>query len=220
MYFDIHTHQSTCPDATCIQNIIVKENTIINIEENQYYSAGIHPWYLPENMNISLTLLENTIQHKQVLAIGEIGLDFHPDILQKHSKQEQIIVFIKQIQLAEKYHKPIIIHCVKAWDTLLDLKKNYGKNIPWIVHGFNKNKFLATQLVKADFYLSFGAHIFKSTTNAEALKNIPLDKVLLETDAQTAYPIQNIYQKASEILDVSAQIIITAINKKIDILFK
>ena len=206
MYFDIHTHQATCFDTSCIHNIIIKENTSIdNVQHNKRYSTGIHPWYLPENNKKSLNVLKQIIQHKEVLAVGEIGLDFHQDILKKNSKKKQIEVFEEQIRIAEKYQKPIIIHCVKAWDTLLELKNNYSKTTTWIVHGFNKNKVLAQQLIKAGFYLSFGANIFKSTVNAEAIQYTPLDKIFLETDAQTAYSIQDIYKKASTLFNISIE---------------
>jgi len=204
MYIDIHTHHSQCRNI-CIQNIVIENKMPIFINQNNYYSAGIHPWYLPENVNESLYILRKTLQSKKIIAIGEIGLDFHPNIIKKNSKKQQIEIFKQQIALGDKLQKPLIIHCVKAWDILLELKNKNKNKIPWIIHGFNKNKELAKQLIKAGFYLSFGANIITNSVNAEAIQTIPLNKIFLETDNQTIYDIKTIYTKASNLLNISKE---------------
>jgi TatD DNase family protein len=201
-FFDIHTHQKCKDEIVCIRNIIIDNTTTVNIDKNKYYSAGIHPWYLPENNNDALQYLEELLQEKMLLAVGEIGLDFKQKVLQNNSKKKQIEVFLQQIELAEKYQKPIIIHCVKAWDELLKIKAKSRHQLPWIIHGFSKNKRLAAQLLKAGFLLSYGANIFKSKANAEALSSSPLNSILFETDEQSEIDIRKIYQKAARILDL------------------
>ena len=111
-------------------------------------------------------------------------------------------VFKKQIQLSEKYKKPLIIHCVKAHQEIIEIKKEVNPKQVWILHGFNKNKQLAESLLKNGIILSFGSAIIKNKKLQEVLVELPISSLLLETDA-SELEIQEIYQKASEIKNSS-----------------
>ena len=130
-----------------------------------------------------------------VWAIGECGLDKYSQVDFDIQKQ----YFIKQIKLSELTHKPLIIHCVKAYNELLNLKKIYKPTQPWLIHGFRKNKNVAEQLIKAGCFLSFGQYY-----NPEALTfAFQAGHAFLETDMDVM-PIEDVYQKVKQTLEASS----------------
>jgi len=202
LYIDIHTHRNNDD-----KNVISIRNYIIGIDKitgNQAFSMGIHPWYTSDIKALEEAACRNK-DNPYWKAIGECGLDFMPEILQKVDKKQQEKIFLQQLKLAKKYQKPLIVHCVKCFDRLQKIKKKNKNSTNWILHGFAKNKILAQQLTDSGFYLSFGAFLFKSHSNREALKNTALNRIFLETDEQTAYNIQEIYQFAAQVKNVSLQ---------------
>ena len=202
-FVDIHSHNySNDKEIISIRNYILG---IDSIRTNSPFSMGIHPWYLKVDIKILEELIKQNQNNPHWKALGECGMDFSPENLQKFSQKKQEEVFIEQIKLAGKFRKPIIIHCVKCFDRLLKIKKENDNNQIWIVHGFSKNKILARQLLNAGFYLSFGALIYKSKTNAEALRYTPVNQMFLETDEQVKYNIKEIYQFAAQVKNVSLQ---------------
>jgi len=202
-FIDIHTHQNnSAKDVLSIRNYILGIDTV---QTDSAFSMGIHPWYLKVDTGLLEKLAGDNKNNPNWKALGECGLDFMPDTLKKFDKNVQEKYFLQQIKDAGKYAKPLVIHCVKCFDRLLKIKKKNDNNQIWIVHGFSKNKALAQQLLDAGFYLSFGAHLFKSKTNQEALRYTPMERLFLETDAQTQYDIKAIYQFAAQVKNVSLQ---------------
>jgi len=201
-YIDIHTHQTPNDDhILAVKNYILGLDTV---ENHDFFSIGIHPWYIDEGKS-KLPVFEDIIKQDTCVAIGECGLDLMPKILKQYDVTKQQDLFLLQADLSEQYHKPLIIHCVKCYDRLLSIKKTFQPQSAWIIHGYNKNLNLAIQLIEAGFYLSFGVQLFNSLKNREALKNIPLNRVFLETDAQSLYDIKNIYQKVAEIRNIDIE---------------
>ena len=199
-YIDIHTHQT--PNNN---NILTVKNYILGldtVENHDTFSIGIHPWHIDEG-KLMLSELKDIIKRDNCIAIGECGLDLMPKILKQYNLEKQQDLFLMQAHLAEQYHKPLIIHCVKCYDLLLSIKKILKPRSAWIIHGYSKNASLARQLIEADFYISFGAHIFNSAKNREALKNVPLNRLFLETDDQTFYDIKSIYKKTATIRGIN-----------------
>jgi TatD DNase family protein len=140
-----------------------------------------------------LDFIRKNANSKQVFAIGECGLDKLIDI--PISKQEEI--FIEQIKIAEKVKKPLIIHCVKAFEELIRIKKELKINIPLIVHGFNNKEQIAEQLIKNGFYISFGKALMIDDSNAQRIiQKIHNTKIFLETDDGDT-SIKTIFEKAS-----------------------
>jgi TatD DNase family protein len=121
------------------------------IPEHAYCSVGIHPWF---THIAGLPDLEAIAKQPNVVAIGETGLDK----LASTPLEQQAQLFIAHIELAEKLRKPLIIHCVKAWQELICIRKQYTSDIPWIIHGFRGNGELARQMIQFGFQLSFGIH--------------------------------------------------------------
>ena len=101
--------------------------------------------------------------------------------------------------------KPVVVHCVKAFSELIKAKKECAPNIPVIVHGFNNNEKIFMELVKNDFFFSFGSAILQPNSNAaNALKNVPTDRFFLETDDKKI-STKAIYEVASSILNIEEE---------------
>jgi TatD DNase family protein len=196
-FFDAHTHSLSSG-----KNVFSILNTYPNsLDFTQPFSIGIHPWFLnKEKIEEHLLIVESKLHHKNCLAIGECGLDKMIAIDFELQKE----VFKKQIQLSEKYTKPLIIHCVKAHQEIIKIKKEVNPKQVWIVHGFNKNKQLAESFIKNGIILSFGAAIIQNIKLQKVFLELPILSILLETDA-SEFEIQEIYQKASEIKNSSLE---------------
>lgn len=192
LYINIHTHHLSKDDGVFLFNN--RFGFDLTVYTDSFFSIGIHPW--DAESDISMSDFEKYIQHKNCLAIGECGLDKlkGPDLeIQKER-------FIEQLELAAKYNKPVVIHCVKAFDELITICKNYHNKIPLMIHGFNKSQELALQLVNQGFYISLNDVIFKK--QGFDFKVIPLNKLFLETDTHTNISIQEIYSMASRHFNV------------------
>eukprot|EP01137_Pigoraptor_chileana_P013781 Opistho-2@67686 len=143
------------------------------------YSIGIHPWYIDESrLDSDLKTIEEKLQLKQCLALGECGLDKRIKV----PMQLQIAVFEKQIALAEKYQKPLVLHLVAAFDELIAIKKRLKISVPIIIHGFSKNEQVAKQLIANGFYLSFGKYLMHNPELKTVFESVPDDRFFLETD--------------------------------------
>jgi len=199
-YIDIHTHASNLDtEVFAIQNFVFGKD-IINVQIP--FSIGLHPWYLQYDFEAFEKKVFTLQEQPNFMAIGECGLDFQSKYLQVYPAKLQEQIFIKQIQLAGNLQKPLMIHCVKCFDKLLQIKKQNMTDVPWIIHGYVKNAALVQQLVSAGFYISFGAMLFNSESNRNALKKVPLNRLFLETDDQNQFTIQDIYKKAAQILSI------------------
>ncbi|MDR1455197.1 MAG: TatD family hydrolase [Tannerella sp.] len=148
IYCDIHTHRPPAnPDDLAVVAADIRQP---GLPETGYYAIGIHPRQADRTL---LPLLRASAGLSRVAAIGETGLDKlapTPWPLQEE-------VFAAQVRLAGEIRKPIIIHCVRAWQELMAVRKAVRYDIPWIIHGFRGNGTLAAQLLRAGFFLSFGA---------------------------------------------------------------
>jgi TatD DNase family protein len=193
-FINIHTHiPENSPDVTAIYNLAGNENTIQN-----YFSAGIHPWYIDElNFESQLKSLEKSIQQKICLFIGECGLDK----LKCSDFSVQQKVFSAQIELAVKYNKPIILHCVKAFNETLSLLKDKIETDKIIFHGFHKSAELAEELTSKGFYVSLGKVLKTHPEKAKLIlqKTNPRN-LFFETDDEPI-SIREMYKMASEISD-------------------
>lgn len=168
-----------------------------------YFSIGIHPWFIHcQDIDFALQKLNSYRHHPKLLAIGECGLD--KSITTGQSRQTD--VFLLQIALAEAWRKPLIIHCVRAFNELLQLKRSRKSPLPWLIHGFNNHPELAKQLVKQDCYLSLGKALLREGSNAcKTLQNMPLDRLFLETDDASDLPISAIYEAAAKITGLTLE---------------
>lgn len=210
MLYNLHTHQQTVQNNVLE---IVNQYPLEIIEPLPYFSVGIHPYHSNTlTAEYELEIVSKNAQKSNCLAIGECGLDKKIDI----PLDTQLKVFIAQIKIAEYYNKPIILHCVSAYQEIVEIKKKYKIQVPLIIHGFAKSSFpLAQNLIKQGFYLSFGKHLLVNDSLAEIFKNLPLDRCFLETDSTTNATINDIYKKAQAIKGLEVTEIIANNFKKV-----
>ena len=211
-FIDIHTHNSFIQ-----KDVFSIENKYPNSTDfSTPFSIGIHPWYISENtLQNDIKIIEEQLSSENCYALGECGLDRITDV----DFSLQIKVFKQQIQLSEKYNKPLIIHCVKAFQEIIQLKKEIKPKQPWIVHGFNKNYQIALDLIRHQICISFGESLLKNERLQETFSKLPLDFLFLETDTSEEH-IENIYNIASELRKTEKQIIINTVKQNFSRIFK
>ncbi|WP_395052973.1 TatD family hydrolase [Flavobacterium sp.] len=213
IFFNLHTHSFT-------------NNSDILELVNQYpwdfkenipnYSIGIHPWYIDESrVEADLNVIEKKLQLKECLALGECGLDKRIEI----PLALQIQVFEKQIALAEKYKKPLVLHLVTAFDEVIEIKNRLKISVPIIIHGFSKNKQVAKQLLDNGFYISFGKYLIKNPEMEAVFKSIPNDKFFLETDTINE-TLEEVYQLAAKYKNIKIEDVIEIVNSNFNTVFK
>jgi TatD DNase family protein len=144
-----------------------------------YYSIGIHPWYIDEEtLESDLRVVESKLQEINCLALGECGLDKRIET----PLELQQMVFERQLFLAQKHNKPVVIHCVAAFQEVIALKKRLKISVPMLIHGFSKNKQVAKELIDNGFYISFGKYLLRNPELEAVFQSIPNDRFFLETD--------------------------------------
>jgi len=193
-FYDIHSHRWENNDVVRVLSKNIDDSPIDTDLHNAYCSYGIHPYYI-DNYERQLSDLRKELNQNNVVAIGECGLDK----LVKASMDTQIFVFKSQALMAEEYKFPLIIHCVKAWDELLAVRKELKTESKWIIHGFRGNASLAKQLISHGLYLSFGLFF-----NIEAPLAAYPEKIFLETD-NSEFSIQDVYTKIKSAIGVTEE---------------
>ena len=211
-FIDIHTHTSSIQ-----KDVFSIENKYPNSTDfSTPFSIGIHPWYISENtLQNDIKIIEEQLSSENCYALGECGLDRITDV----DFSLQIKVFKQQIQLSEKYNKPLIIHCVRAFQEIIQLKKEMNPKQPWIVHGFNKNHQIAFDLIQHQICISFGESLLKNERLQETFSKLPLDFLFLETDTSEEH-IEYIYNIASELRKTEKQDIINTVKQNFSRIFK
>ncbi|MBI2453989.1 MAG: TatD family hydrolase [Parcubacteria group bacterium] len=174
--------------------------------EGVYATVGLHPIHTDKSFHDKQELGEEggeftsrgevfnyeaykqLAQHPKVVAIGECGLDYYRSA-EFRKKQEG--VFVSQIELAQEVKKPLMIHCRQAFDDLLNvLRDNRHKlqTVPGIIHFFSGDVLHATKLLDMGFYFTFGGVVTFSRDYDEIVKTVPLNHIMLETDAPYVTP--------------------------------
>lgn len=187
---------------------------LINKYDSVYGAVGYHPTELDDVNEKDYELLESLLSNKKIVAIGEIGLDYHyPDT----NKEKQKYAFRRQLELAEKHNIPVIVHSRDAIQDTFDIMSEY--NIKGVIHCFSGSVEMAKEFIKKGFLISVGGIItFKNVKNIiEVIKNIDLSYILLETDSPYLTPepfrkeqnepmyIPIIASKIADILNVSIE---------------
>ena len=204
MFVDIHTH---------IDNQAVIRILDDNFEEKVLTTWGVHPWDV-DAINLSqisqisqnwttkgFSSLKRTDPADLIWGIGEVGLDK----VHKETFEKQVEVFEEMIRLSESYRKPMIIHCVRAYSEIIEMRKKTKATMPWVIHGFNSSVETMRQLLKYDMYISLGEVLYRNENQAvEILKNIPLDRLFLETDV-SGRDIKDVYNKAAKLMNCEVE---------------
>jgi TatD DNase family protein len=199
-YIDIHVHGGKPAKGIFIlESLMAHENKMAENISGIAYTYGIHPWFLDENNHKQqICSLNNAIANPYVIAIGEAGFDK----LRGPSPDLQQEVFEEQVIIAERNFKPLVIHCVKAWDEMLASHKSLKPQMPWLIHGFRGSPELARQLTSKGMYLSVWFEYVLRPESSDLLRSLPPEKFFLETDGADV-DIRDIYMKVSFDLGIS-----------------
>ena len=156
-----------------------------------YAAVGVHPEELGNIKDSDMDLIEKYCNHQKVVAVGEIGLDYHYSDIDPVIQKEY---FVKQLDIARKMNKPVIIHSRDAAaDTLDILKDNKAEEIGGVIHCFSYSLEMARIYVDMGFFIGIGGVVtFKNSKKLkECVENLPLDRLVLETDCPYLAPEPN-----------------------------
>ena len=173
---DVHTHNNAA------WNAIYSSGT--HYRADRKISVGIHPWYINANWQSEYASIAGFAGESNVVAIGECGLDM---LKSPVPIELQEVILKAHILLAEEVQKPLILHCVRAYDRLIALRKEMKLQQAWILHGFRGKPQQAEQLIKAGFHISLGEKF-----NPDSARFIPTDRLFIESDESNA-AIADIY---------------------------
>ena len=207
VYYNLHTHRHTrTEEEVAIHNLIIPphDEQMPTLSPGERYSCGIHPWHIggSEEQRGQMERLRQLAAHPGVVAIGEVGLD--KSINTPLTRQQE--VFMEQVRLSEELRKPLIIHCVKAWQELIACRKLFPHQT-WIVHGFRGNKILAEQLLRAGLALSFGEHFQPAAVQAAWP-----DALFVETD-ESRTDIRSIYHALAGALALPEELLVQQVSR-------
>ncbi len=203
-YIDIHNHDSIpVKDVFILDNLMAHEGKLPAHENGMNYSLGIHPWFLNESNKVGLLeYVRKNASDSSITAIGEAGFDK----LKGPSMDLQRSVFEQQAALSEELGKPLVIHCVKAWDELVASHKKLRPRMPWLVHGFRGKTELAMQLISRNMFISFWFDFVIRSEAAALIRSLPADRIFLETDGSGA-DIKAIYRKVADDLGITVNVL-------------
>lgn len=212
MLFDSHAHYNDAKFDTdrfellnempknnigCIVNIADSMSSIpkvIEIAEKYpfiYASVGVHPENVADMTEADIDILEKYAAHAKVKAIGEIGLDYYYDDVEKSVQKKW---FARQIELAKKVGLPVVIHDRDAHGDCLDIMRTGGiSEVGGIVHCFSGSRETAREALGLGMYIGFGGTLtFKNARRVrEAAEYVPLDRIVIETDCPYLAPEPN-----------------------------
>ncbi|UMY65264.1 MULTISPECIES: TatD family hydrolase [unclassified Flavobacterium] len=209
---NLHTHHdSGQPGVVEIVNRYPDET----VDGLRCFSTGLHPWYLDTMpLHDALAIIETRLKLTGCVAVGECGLDKRIE----RPLADQQPAFEQQLELAQAYGKPVILHCVGAYQEMIETRKRLRITVPMIIHGFSKNQQVAKSLLDNGFYLSFGKYLLQNPGLAEVLKEVPRDRLFLETDTITD-GIEAVYHRAAAILQTDVTALEAQINQNFAAVF-
>ncbi len=247
--FDTHSHYANDQFSDDLQSVVnqMKRNGVIGaincgvdyecskkcIELAEKYdifyaAVGVHPEDLYGGESLNTEIMRDFCNHPKVVAIGEIGLDYYWD---NFSHEEQIKWFKEQIAFSKEVSLPIIVHDREAHADTLEILKEFKPS--GVVHCFSGSVEMAKEILKLDMYIGLGGVVsFKNARKTvEVAKMLPLDRLLLETDAPYMAPdpyrgkrctsdlIYFTARKIAEIKGISTEEVLSASNKNAKRLF-
>ena len=148
--------------------------------------------------------LSDKVVPDDLIAIGEIGLDYACSV----DRVAQEHIFRYQLSLAQRYGKPVVLHCVRAFEPMMKILSEYELRAV-IFHGFIGSVQQAERAIKRGYYLSFGERTFRSPKTIEALRSTPLSSLFIESD-ESPTPIEDIYDRIALLRGISVAELIAA----------
>ncbi len=201
-----------CNEETSFLGKEIAENN-----EKVFFTVGVHP---SDCKFLNSELIQKflpIIKHEKCLAIGEIGLDYHYG---KDNKEEQQNAFIEQLKLACELDLPVVIHSREATKDMLDILSIYAPKLKkgFLMHCYSESLESAKEYLKLGGYFAFGGAItFKNAKKEDIIKNIPIERVMCETDCPYMSPVPYrgqvnepkrvaiVYQAMADIYEISLQ---------------
>lgn len=212
-------------DSSIVTVKMADENDII------YAAVGVHPHEASELETKSLDEIEKLLNNKKVVAIGEIGLDYHYDYSPREVQKKW---FRAQIKLAKKYNLPIIVHDREAHKDLYDIiVSEQDGTLRGVIHSYSGSVEMAKEYIKLGFYIGLGGPVtFKNAVMPkEVAKAVPLERILLETDGPYMSPtplrgkrnepqnVQYVALAIAELREISQEEVMKATNQNFKNLF-
>ena len=196
-YLDFHTHrQRHAGDDKVLEIVSLHLGQDI---EREYFTIGMHPWWTQQPINAQQHHeLIDYLSDPRCLAMGEMGLDN----LKGPDMNTQMEILRSLLPIAQQLGKPVVIHCVRAYGQLMEIKKEYPGIEKWCVHGYGRHATLAKQLIDQGFYLSIMPAV-PDTKYAEFFKTLPPDRLFLETDSMPNETIKEVYLRVSKAVGIS-----------------
>ena len=155
--------------------------------KNVYGALGIHPEEVESYADEDIEYIKQNLKNPKIIAIGEIGLDYH---YSKDNKEKQIALFEKQLKLAEEFNMPVIIHSRQATEDTINILKKY--KVTGVIHSFSGSLEVAKIYINMGFLLGInGVITFKNCNLKDIIKDIGLENIILETDAPYLTPVPN-----------------------------
>ena len=172
----------------CCESDWPKVIEIANRHENVYLAFGLHPWFIAGRSSQCFQTLEHLLTTYPQASVGEIGIDH---AIENRDDAEQEEIFLIQLEIARRFDRPVTIHCRRAWGRLLELLDQFGE-LPrgMLIHCFGGSAEVATELVRRGAYVSFSGSITRPNAKqaGPAIRAVPDDRILIETDAPDLLP--------------------------------
>ncbi len=204
--FNFHTHNLDEKFG------IINAELFDSILEDKMYSVGMHPLQYVKNAESEMNYVKQIAQNSHVVMIGEVGLDPNSPVELELQKN----IFEQHIEISESTNKPLLIHCVKYYNDLVQLKKKANPKSAWIIHGFRGKISVANELLKHGFWFSINEDILQDTEKTTQLISlVGIDKIFFETDAKH-YNIRNIYNFAASVLNVKIDELIHRVKENLE----
>ena len=195
-YLDFHTHAMRKADEGDVVEIVSLH--LGQEKAHDYFTVGLHPWWTTEPVTMGQRQeLISLLHQENCLAMGEMGLDN----LKGPALHVQMDAFRSQLSIANDLGKPVIIHCVRAFDQLMQVKREFPSIKKWCVHGYGRHAILARQLIDQGFYLSIMPTL--SMKYRALFQALPHDRLFLETDSMADVDIVDLYSQVAGILDMN-----------------
>lgn len=179
-----------------LQNIVTIGTTLedsrqsvelANENENIYATVGIYPEYAEGVTESDLIELENLAKNEKVVAIGEIGLDYHSE---GYNRDAQKKILIRQLEIADRLGLPFCIHCRGAAEDVYEVLSSHKNliNHSGLMHCYSEGAQWVQKFLGLGLYISFSGNITYKKNDRSFLKDIPLDRILIETDSPYLSP--------------------------------
>ena len=205
---------SSSPDVLSVRSFHQLEQDLF-AQWTSACSVGLHPWFVSGVDWVrdgQWDWLSRVAREEKVVLLGECGLDK----LQGPDLADQQLVFEHCLSLAEQLQKPMVIHCVRAYEELLASVQKIKPTVPLIIHGYARKATVLKPLLERGFYVSYGAAILHpNSAAAQSLAQTPLEKLFLESDDKML-PIADLYARAAQIKGLSVQKLETALQNNLE----